>query len=278
MMIPGRIFLWLLTVMAVSVFSIILSQNQAMDPFQAQYMRLVMPLETLTSDLANPISDFWNGATDHGDLVRQNQELREEIERLQAEVASREDASQRIQELQQLLQVKEARSQDQFVVADVIAFDPSSVRKLIALNRGTSDGIQEGMVVLSAGGSLVGSVSQAFSNFAWVELITDADSVVNAQVQLPGGTLRGVVQGDPRHGLSLQMVSPERPLLVGALVTTSGLGGNYPVGLLIGSIRSIDERPQAASQQGVLEPAASMDRLRSVLVITSFKPARLQAR
>ncbi|HZP26574.1 MAG TPA: rod shape-determining protein MreC, partial [Dehalococcoidia bacterium] len=88
----------------------------------------------------------------------------------------------------------------------------------------------------------------------------------------------GVIQGDLRHGLLLQMVPPEQPLTNGALVTTSGLGGNYPPGLLIGTVRSIDDRPQATSQQGVLEPAASLDRLRSVLVLVSFKPARLQSR
>ncbi|HZP26741.1 MAG TPA: rod shape-determining protein MreC, partial [Dehalococcoidia bacterium] len=147
--------------MAVSVFSIILSQQKAYDPFQTQYFRLALPLEKLVTDAANPISDFWSGASDHGDLVRENQRLHEEIERLQAEVAAREDASQRIEELQRLLEVKQGRPQDQFVLADVVAIDPSNVRQVIALNHGTSDGIQEGMVVLSQGGSLVGTVSQA---------------------------------------------------------------------------------------------------------------------
>ena len=53
---------------------------------------------------------------------------------------------------------------------------------MIAIDRGSDDGLDEGMVVLSRGGSLVGTVARAYEDFAWVRLITDPDSAVNAQV------------------------------------------------------------------------------------------------
>ncbi|HXG35413.1 MAG TPA: rod shape-determining protein MreC, partial [Dehalococcoidia bacterium] len=217
------------------------------------------------------------GATDRGDLLRENERFQKEIERLQAEVAAQQDASQRIQELEALLQVKEGRPQDIFLFAEVIAQDTSNIRRLIAINRGTDDGLEEGMVLVSAGGSLVGAVSRVFKDFSWVTLITDTDSAVNATVQLPSGEARGIVVGNLRHGLSLEMVPPEVALAEGALVVTSGLGGNFPSGLLIGSVRSIERKPQEPSQRAILEPAAPLSRLRGVLVLTSFVPARLQS-
>ena len=65
-------------------------------------------------------------------------------------------------------------------------------------------------------------------------------------------------------------------MIEGSLVTTSGLGGNYPRALLIGSVESVEEQPQAPFKQAVIEPAATLSSLETVLVLTSFRPARLE--
>ncbi len=271
-----RVLWWLLAVTGVSLLSILLSQQRALDPVQNLSLRLTSPLENGLRDFAEPIADFFEGVANRGDLVRENERLRQQMERLQAELAGQQDARQRLDELQALLAVKQGRPQDTFLAADVIAQDPSSLKEAIAINRGAGDGVEEGMVVLSESGSLVGTVSRAFDDFAWVTLITDPDSVVNAQVQLSGSGARGVVNGDLRRGVLLDMVPPEANLEEGALVITSGLGGNFPRALLIGTIRSIEKKPQAVFQRAALEPTAKLSRLQTVLIITSFIPARLQ--
>ena len=190
---------------------------------------------------------------------------------------------------------------------------------MIAIDRGSNDGLDEGMVVLSRGGSLVGTVARAYEDFAWIRLITDPDSAVNAQViapppqaqptpdpgvlvpstptpapgaapaasptPAPGPTpspasdatnaTRGVAEGDLKQGLVLDLVPSDVALAEGSLVSTSGLGGNYPRALLIGSVDTVERRPQSPFTAARIRPSTNLSALDTVLVLTSFQPARL---
>src|SRR5262249_45048596 len=87
--------------------------------------------------------------------------------------------------------------------------------------------------------------------------------------------VRGVAEGDLKHDLVLDLLPSDASLAEGSLVTTSGLGGNYPSELLIGSVQGIEERPQSPFIKATLKPAANLSALDTVLVLLSFKPARL---
>jgi rod shape-determining protein MreC len=318
-----RLVWWLATVLGVGTVSVFLSHQGTLAPIENASLTVTAPVESGLRRMASPLNNIFQGIADRGDLVRENERLREEIERLQVELAKRQIAEQRIRELEDALQVKQSRPEDQLLAARVIALDPSGLKRTIAIDRGIADGIDEGMVVLSRNGSLVGTVSRAFDDYAWVRLITDPDSVVNAEVSALGvlsgseppqvltpetpaptagptaapdgepqaspepgvpaaadyaeepGPVRGVAEGHLRQGVLLDLLPPDAVLQEGSLVITSGLGGNYPPGLLIGSITAVESRPQAAFQRATVEPAADLLRLDTVLVIVSFKPARL---
>ena len=232
-----------------------------------------------------------------------------------AQLAAQQDAELRVDELEEALGVKQGRPEDALLAANVIAEDPSPLKRMIAIDRGISDGIDEGMVVLSGQGTLVGTVARAYESFAWIRLVTDPDSSVNAQVnvagaqpdtgppevltpEVPGASpsptpapnasstpsadvpddssfVRGVAEGDVRQGIILDLLPSEIPIAEDSLVVTSGLGGNYPRGILLGSISSVHERPQSAFKNAVVEPSANLGALDTVLVLISFEPARL---
>ena len=199
-----RLLWWLLTVVGVGLFSVVLSHQHALDPLENLSLSITSPMGQGLQGAAEPIADFFEGVVDRGDLVRENRLLQAEVARLRAELAGLQDIELRYQELAGLLEVEKGRPQEQFLVANVIGQDSGNLRRTIAIDRGVSDGVEEGMVVLAEGGSLVGTVSRAFDDFAWVTLITDADSVVNALVQ--EANVRGVVSGDLRRGLVVDMV------------------------------------------------------------------------
>ncbi len=302
-----RLVWWLATVFVVSLFTIVLSQRQALDPVQNMSLTVTAPVASGLRDAARPVDDLFKGVTDRGDIVRENRDLREQIDQLQNDLAARQDTEQRVRELEEALGVKQGRPEDQLLAANVVAEDTSGLKRMIAIDRGLNDGVDEGMVVLSRGGSLVGTVSRAFEDFAWVRLITDPESTVNAQVNpsppqpaataptpapsaptpspptltpSPSATtvseaVRGVAEGDLRRGLVLDLLPPDSPLAEGSLVTTSGLGGNYPRALLIGSVQGVEQRPQSPFTKATLEPAANLSTLDTVLVLVSFRPARL---
>ncbi|MEE8347350.1 MAG: rod shape-determining protein MreC [Dehalococcoidia bacterium] len=273
-----RLLWWTLAVMSMSLLSIALSQNRTLDPLQNTSLTVAAPVENGLREIADSVSDFVKGAFNR-DLERENQRLREELELLQTKVAAGEDAQRRAQELEEALGVKEGRTDDEFVVADIIAQDPSGLKRAVAIDRGTEDGLDEGMVVLSKGGSLVGTVSRVYEDYAWLRLITDPNSAVNVVVlsagDVEGSRARGVATGGLRGDLTLEMLPADAQIGEGDLVTTSGLGGNFPRALLLGSAKSVEEKPQAVFRKATLEPAADLSALDTVLVITSFLPARL---
>ena len=276
-----RTLWWTLAMAGLSLVSILLSENRTFDPLHNLSLTVSAPIESGLRDVAEPVSDFFEGVLNRGDIVRENERLRRELERLQTQAAAGEDARRRIRELEEALGFKESRPEDQLIAADVIAQDPSGLKRALAINRGSTDGLDEGMVVLSQDGSLVGTVSLVYDHFAWLRLITDPNSAVNIAVQPQGeeaaAAARGIALGDLRSGVALEMLPTEAEIKQGDLVTTSGLGGNYPRALLLGTIKTVVAKPQAPSKSAVLEPAANLSALDTVFIVTSFKPARLSA-
>jgi rod shape-determining protein MreC len=273
-----RLLWWTPAVLVLSLFSVLLSESGTLDPFQNLTLTVSAPIETGVADLARPTSDFFDGVFDRGDIVRENERLRQEVESLKAQLAGSEEARRRLKELEEALNIRESRPDDELLVADVIAQDPSGVKRALAINRGRSDGLDEGMVVLSKSGSLVGTVSQVFDDFAWLRLLSDPNSAVNVSV-LPSsedkGEARGVAVGELRSSLSLDLLPADAQVAEGDLVTTSGLGGNYPPGLLVGSIAAVEEQPQSLTKRARIEPSAELASVETVLVIANFLPARL---
>jgi rod shape-determining protein MreC len=317
-----RLVWWLAAVTVISLVGIVFSERRALTPVQNLSLTATTPLASRLRDGARPVDDFFKGITDRGDIVSENRDLRDQVEKLQNAVAAQQNAEQRVRELEDALRVKQARPEDQLLVANVMSEDTSGLKRMIAIDRGSKDGLDEGMVVLSRSGSLVGTVSRAFNDFSWVQLVTDPDSSVNAQV-IPGAAqpqagapkptpdvtttptaptptaptsspaptgapappppsptpvpipVRGVAEGDLKHELILDLLPPDASPSEGSLVTTSGLGGNYPPELLIGSVQGVEQRPQSPFTKAKLKPAANLSTLDTVLVLLSFKPARL---
>jgi rod shape-determining protein MreC len=318
-----RLIWWLAAVMAVSLVTIFLSELGATDPVRNLSLTITAPVQSNLRDVASPVNNVFSGITDRGDLAEENDRLRAELERLQAQIAQQQDTQQRIQELEDALGVRQDRPEDLLKAASVIGEDTAGLKRFIAIDLGENDDVEEGMVVLSRNGSLIGTVSEIYGDFAWVRLITDPDSTVNTQLNSVAapeatpaapavitpatptpapsasppaaqasatpppaasptaadieeeGPLRAVAKGELHRGILLDLIPSTATVSRGDLVVTSGHGGNYPRGLLLGTVEGVEERPQAPFKTATVEPAANLSDLDTVLVLVSFKPARL---
>ena len=310
-----KLIWWVGSVFGISLISIFLSHQHTLDPIENLSLTVTAPIEESLRDIANPLNDIIDGIADRGGLKRESERLRAENEALKVQLAEQQDIEQQLDELERALEIKQGRPEDLLLAANVIAQDPGGFKRQIAINRGLSDGVDEGMAVLSENGSLIGTVSRAYQDLAWVRLVTDPDSVINAQVNLttiqpldgaqpqvltpdapasptptpapnvsqdpsptpasPEPFVRGVAEGHLRHGIVLDLPA-DAAVEQGDLVVTSGLGGNYPRALLIGTIESINNQPQSPFTRTTVEPAADLEVLDTVLVIVSFRPARLE--
>jgi rod shape-determining protein MreC len=155
----------------------------------------------------------------------------------------------------------------------VVLRDPSNLREIIAIDRGRSDGLKTGMPVVTEGNTLVGTVTKVEDSHSWITLVTDVDSAVSSVVL--ESRAQGVVAGGYNHRLSMEFVDQQSAVQEGDTVVSSGLGGSYPAGLVIGRVTGVSGQRQDVFQRVTVEPLASLSRLETVLVMTTFQPTRV---
>ena len=165
-------------------------------------------------------------------LAEQNQELRSELRQMQA---WKEAALQLEQENARLLDLNKVRLDPRltYITGVVLADSGSPFRQSVLLNVGARDGLVDGWATMDGIG-LVGRISGVAENTARVILLTDASSRIPAVIQ-PSGQ-RAIVAGDNSAAPPVDFI--ENPDLVrpGDRVISSGDGGVFPAGLLIGQV------------------------------------------
>jgi rod shape-determining protein MreC len=264
---------WLISVVALSLILTSLSRAGTLAPVESTVNRVFSPLQDVLHTAFGPATDFFANLGDYNEVRDENDALREENERLQAELARLRSAQADSKELSDLEKVQKERTEFQFLLAGVVGTDPNVQRDVVAIDRGSDDGVEVGMVIVGQGGSLIGRVTKVLADASWVTLINDTHSSVNAEIQESGA--RGVVSGQPDGSLSMDLVKEESNIQVGDRVLTSGLGGNFPKGLYIGIVSSAQSTPQDLFVNISVEPAVRLSRLDQVLVITNFHPINL---
>lgn len=261
---------WFGFVVVASLLLVAAGQFAFLKPLESAVVDVASPIESGLRSVTRPAADFVNNLTDVNRLSEDNQALREENERLVAEIARLREAEREVQQLSQLLNLREARPDDIFVAASVFARDPSNVKDTIAIDAGQSDGLQEGMVVLTRQGSLVGTIDRVLDNAAWVTLITDPTSAVSARIQ--ESRAEGVVAGAADGSLTMEFVQETADVKAGDLVLTSGIGGRHPAGELIGQVVEVEGTGPELFQEVRLQSLADLSQLEKVLVLASFLP------
>lgn len=239
-------------------------------PMEDAALIVAEPVESALRDATRPVADFVNNITDINRLSGENQTLREENERLTVEITRLREVEREFQEQQRLFENRRPDPGDTLLPASVFANDPTNVSAVIAIDRGSSDGLQEGMVVLTPQGSLVGTITRVLDNAAWVTLITDQTSAVSALIQ--ESRAQGVVVGAANGTLTLEFVEETADVKAGDFVLTSGIGGRYPRGELIGQVVEVELVSPGLFQEVQIQPLADLSRLETVLVLVSFVP------
>jgi rod shape-determining protein MreC len=259
--------------MSVGLILLALSGIGLLRPVEDVSYTVFSPVERLLRSAAQPIADIVANYGDVRDLTRENDTLRAENERLQAEIARLHEEAARQQELERLLDTRNALEGQTFATASVISRDPSNLRRRIAIDVGREDGVKVGQPVITEGSTLVGTVSDVEDGHAWVTLVSDVDSAVSAV--LLESRAEGVVTGSYSRQLSMDFVEQNATVNEGDTVLTSGLNGTYPKDLVIGKVTGVGANRQELFRSVTVEPLASLSRIETVLVMTSFEPTQV---
>ena len=149
-------------------------------------------------------------------------------------------------------------------MASVIGRDATQWSKVVVINKGVKNGIKDHLAVVTEVG-VIGQVIHAGLNTSKVLLIVDGRSAVDALFQ--GSRISGVVVGMGEDECRLKFVPNTADVKVGDPVLSSGLGGIFPKGLIIGKVSEVLKKKQGLFQEITLIPSSDLLRLEEVLVL-----------
>lgn len=237
-------------------------------------LRAVSPLGAVVDNVARRAGAATTPLRTRSALLRENEELRQEVERQRLELLRKQSLEEEVQRLAAALDFGRAHQGAlRFHVADVIYVDYTSwLRTLLVRAPGAQPRFKQG-VVSSQG--VVGRVVNAVQSYARVQLILDRSASVGAELERT--QRQGLVHGDGRGGLAMDFVQQQvdvRPLDV---VVTAGIDGVFPPGLPVGTVTSVTPG-DGLFHQIALAPAVDFGRLGAVYLLDiPPPPAELDA-
>lgn len=191
----------------------------------------------------------------------------------------------RLKDLLGFTEKQKAANNYRYHPAEVIAYSSDPYSKVITVNVGARDGVKKDMAVISIDG-LVGRVIDASDFTSNVQLLTAIDSVsatnsesdkesastptkgISATVKGKESDSFGVVSYDPETGmLIMSKISPSDPIAEGDTIITSGIGGVFPKGIVIGTVKSKEVDKLGLNYIAYVQPAADFIHLREVLIV-----------
>lgn len=196
-------------------------------------------------------------------------QLKENNARLSQMVVELEEYRQEAERLESLIGLADAYGFTS-IAARVVGYSTDSYNRTITLDAGSASGIKTGMPVMGSTG-VIGQVVSTTPATCTVRLLTDPQSGVSVLVQ--SSRTEGILRGSVEGTLYLEGIDDTVELKEGDVVITSGLGGGYYRGLVVGMITKIEQRPGSSTRTVVVTPNASFANISEALVVISMGDA-----
>ncbi len=256
------IFSCVLVLVALLVYSAHLRHQEKTSLFEKMVLVLTGPLQQGIDAVTGRVSDTWDRYFWLIHTEEENRRLLEDNKRLQAEVVNLEEARLSNERLRKLLDFRD-EIQLPALPAKVIGEDASGWFRTVVIDRGSSDGVREGLAVVVAEGA-VGRVISVSPLNARVLLIVDPSSAVAALVQR--SRTRGVARGRG-DALTFDFALRERDVEVGDCIISSGTGGVFPKGIVLGTVTQVAREDYGMFQDVEIVPEVDFEKLEEVLVL-----------
>ncbi|MDR3204139.1 MAG: rod shape-determining protein MreC [Deltaproteobacteria bacterium] len=242
--------------------------SRGVTTIDAAALETVGPVSSSLNRLAKAVENLWLSYFSLAGLKKENEGLRETLERQNAFIVQLGEARLANERLTALLDLKE-ESQERYIAAKVVAWDPGPWAYSLVINKGSNHGVKTDAAVISLRGA-VGRVTEISPNFSKVLLISDIDSGVDAFVQR--NRVNGLISGGGAAPLTLDYVRKNDDVRPGDQVVTSGLDGVFPSGLPIGLVTLVDKMSLGLFLTAEVSPAVDFSSLEEVLVLSGPRP------
>ncbi|MFC4022642.1 rod shape-determining protein MreC [Oceanobacillus longus] len=220
---------------------------------------------TFVTDIVTNIKDFKN-------TYDENQLLKEQLSQYKSLIYEVQDIEEENEELRDLLGISESVRDYDPIQATVISRSPERWVEQVTINKGEQDGVRSNMVVITAEG-MVGKIQSTSEFTSTVQLLTGFDQYnrISATISREDeNDIFGMIEGfdEETNSLLFRIIEEsEKDLEEGELVVSSELGGEFPAGLPIGTVKEVVSDQYGLTRIAMIDPAADMYDLRNVIVV-----------
>ena len=264
------VFVIVIIAILIAVLSNILSKNKQLNIIESVAKDTVVGIQRVVyyplKEIQNLLSDFkkLNNVLDENDILKKNVD---KIDRLEAENI---ELKKEIDSLKKELNVDFVLTDYTFLNATVISRNTGYWYNVLTIDKGKHNGIQPGMVVVNSSG-LIGKIISVSEFSSDVKLITTTDTNNKISVTVYNGNnkVTGLINGYDydKEVLEVEGISNTENVEVGDLVYTSGLGGVFPAGIIIGKVESITTDVYDLAKIINVKPSANFDDINFVSVL-----------
>ena len=258
----------IITVVVLILLVIFSNGDKNVSFFENVASRLVMPVQNGLTYLKNKVSGNHTFFTDINNLKTENEELKQKNSELEQSLRELENIKTENAKLKDYLNLTEKYGEYKTIPGYVINKDISNYSKTIVINIGKKDGVEENMTVIADKG-LVGHVVSVTDSTAKVQTIIDTGSSVSSMMSTTQDSVvcKGTLSENSE--LKAMYIPTEANIIQGDSIETSGLGGIYPKGIHIGTVKKVESTKNITDRYAIVETAVDFNKLNTVLVITN---------
>lgn len=247
------------------------TRNQKVRLIQVWAVAVLEPFERLAHAITGSAEGTWQNYRGLFSAKEENRELHVQLTSARSEIQQLSEQAAETRRLRELLEFKN-HLPFRTVAAEIIATSPGEASRAIFIDKGENAGITTDAAVITPAG-VVGKVISVFSRTSQILLITDTSSGVAAA--LSESRVQGIVKGAGQNAAQLQYIMKDIPVATGETVLTSGLDQVFPKGLVVGTVAQVNDGNIYKTIK--LRPAATLDRLETVLVVVKPRSTDMQA-
>jgi rod shape-determining protein MreC len=241
--------------------------------FTWSFRSIMAPFEKLAGKGVLALEQVYGYIYKYDELEAENRELRAQISQMEEQVRLSEAALKENEKLRELLKLSVKNDSFEFVDAMVISWASSNWSSSFFIDKGTRSGLSVGDCVTTEEGLVIGLITEVNANSATVKTLIDSSTAIGALLQ--DASITAVAEGDfelmTKGCLKLTYIFDNSEVLIGDTVLTSGSGGVYPSGLVIGKITELKTDSTGYDDYGVITPAADLSSLTEVFIIKNFE-------
>ena len=234
---------------------------------------LESPLKKVLSSTVNWFDTIYGYLYEYDSLMAENESLRSQLADAQQSARDGIEASEENTRLRKLLELREKHTDYDMESSKIVLWSSSNWSSAFTISKGASSGLELGDPVITEYGVLVGQITELGENWATVSTVIDVDMSVGAFVG--NSQTSGMVMGEfdlmKKKTAKLTFLAEGAQIFVGDDVLTSGSGGAFPAGLVIGTLSAVQTEAGGQIEYGIVEPQCNLDSLVQVYIIKSFE-------